>query len=118
MRHYRFRGRDDILTEKPLPACRRLNENWLRSHWLWLTLLPVGALIGVFLFLQHSVVNVMHLPWTSLLLSRYPNVGLTGDVKNSKPWKRRGSTLRNVLREKNNPTIRVLLWSKPSGRVH
>src|SRR5258706_755190 len=88
-------------------------KNWLRSHWLWLALLPVGALIGAFLFLQHSVVNVMH-----PALDKLASIPLSQRWSHPEMLKIRSlgkdaiPPLRSVLREKDNPTTRFLLWVK------
>jgi len=110
MRHYRSR-RDDILTKKPLPAFG-LNENWLRSLGL-AYIASCRALIGVFpLPPAQRRQPSSTLPWNKLLLSRIPTL-FSPEMSKIQSLEKRASPLRNVLREKNNPTIRVLYGSKP-----
>jgi HEAT repeat protein len=86
-------------------------KQWFRSRWLWLalflTILPLGGL----LFLQQDTVNVMHPALDKLsavpISERWSHPEMLNirelGVKALPP-------LRRVLREKDNPTTRVLLW--------
>ena len=85
----------------------------LRSLWLWLPLSLLGAFAITFLFLRHSVVNGMH-----------PDLDKLSSIPLSERWSQPGMLkirslgkgavppLRQVLREKNSPTTRLLLWVK------
>src|SRR5882672_3828995 len=85
-------------------------KRWFRSRW-WLALLLVP--VGVVLFLQQSTVNVMH-----------PALDALSTVNLSERWShpqmlkirelgiKAVPSLRRVLREKDQPTTRFLLWVK------
>jgi len=85
----------------------------LRSPWLWLPLAFIGVLLVSLLFLQHSVVNVMH-----------PALDKLASIQLSERWshpemlkirslgKEAVPPLRQVLREKDSPVTRTLLWVK------
>lgn len=86
---------------------------WFRSGWPWLALLLVFVAVGGVLYLQQSVVNVMHPALDKLsaikLSERWSNPEM---LKIRELGVKAVPSLRQVLREKNSPTIRFLLWVK------
>jgi hypothetical protein len=83
------------------------------SRWWWLALLLAIVLVGALFFLRQSTTNVIH-----------PALDQLSSVSFSERWShpqmlkirelgaKAVPSLRRVLREKNNPTIRFLLWVK------
>jgi HEAT repeat protein len=86
---------------------------WIRSRWWWLALILVLVPVGEVFFLQQSTINLMHPAldklaavklserWSHPEMLRIRELGL-----NAVP------SLRRVLREKDSPTTRILLWVK------
>lgn len=88
-------------------------KRWFRSRWLWLALLLAIIPVGAVLWLRQSTVNVMH-----------PALDELSKVKLSERWShpqmlkirelgvKAVPSLRRVLREKEQPSTRFLLWVK------
>src|SRR2546422_11103200 len=97
-------------------------NRWFRSRWLWLALLLAMLPVGGMVFLRQSVVNVMHPALDTLsaisLSERWSHPEL---LKIRALGTKAVPSLRQVLREKDNPTTRLLLWVKgkwPSAAKH
>src|SRR5438552_6713518 len=88
-------------------------KRWLRSRWLWLVLLLTMIPAGALLFLRQSTLNVLH-----PALDQLSAVPLSARWSHPQMLKIRelgvGAVpfLRRVLREKDSPTTRFLLWVK------
>lgn len=86
---------------------------WFRSRWLWVALLLAMLPFAGMIFLRHDTVNVMHPALDKLsavtISERWSHPEMLNirelGVKALPP-------LRRVLREKDNPTTRALLWIK------
>ncbi|EEF59713.1 HEAT repeat domain-containing protein [Pedosphaera parvula] len=88
-------------------------KRWFRSRWLWVALVLALILFGGVVFLQHSVDNVMHPALDKL--SKLPLSQRWSDsemLKIRELGVRAVPSLRRVLKEKDSPTIRFLLWVK------
>lgn len=101
------------MTTEAMPETETKPRSRLRFRWWMLALFIALALVGSLLFVQHSVVNVMH-----PALDQLSAVSFGERWSHPQMLKIRAlgadavPSLRRVLREKNNPTIRFLLWVK------
>ncbi len=96
-----------------MPESEPKPEHRRQFRWWMLALLFALALVGSVLYLQHSVTNVIH-----PALDELSAVSLSERWSHPQMLRIRAlgveavPSLRRVLREKNNPTIRFLLWVK------
>src|SRR6266853_1614318 len=88
-------------------------KRWVRSWWFWLALVLAMLPVGGMVYLQHSVVNVMHPALDTLsavgLSERWSHPAM---LKIRELGPKAVPPLRRVLREKDSPTTRFLLWVK------
>lgn len=88
-------------------------KRWFRSRWLWLALLLVLVVAGGWFYLEQNVTNVMH-----PALDKLSAISFGERWSHPEMLKIRAlgdeavPPLRRVLREKNAPAIRLLLWVK------
>src|SRR4051812_41907674 len=88
-------------------------NTWLRTRWVWIVLIVALLPVGAWLFLRHETVNEM-----------YPALDKLASISLAQRWsdpemlkiRELGAKaippLRAVLREKDKPTTRFLLWVK------
>jgi HEAT repeat protein len=88
-------------------------KRYLRNPWLWSALFVFLLFVGGALFLRHSVVNVMHPALDALSAKSIEQRWSAPEMLKIRDLGPKAiPPLRRVLREKDLPTTRFLLWVK------
>ena len=93
-------------------------KRWFQPRWWWLALLLILLPIGAAVYVRYSTVNVLHAALDELSAV---NISERWSHPQMLKIRERGvksvPALRRVLREKNHPTTRFLLWVKTKWPV-
>src|SRR6266404_6266897 len=88
-------------------------KRWFRSRWIWMALLFAIIPVGGMLYLRRSVVNVMHPALDKLSAVDFGQRWSHPEMLRIRALGTKAvPSLRRVLREKDHPTTRFLLWVK------